>query len=213
MGRSKLIVKIFVGTSDEDDIVAEQTLEYTLKKHSSEPIEITWMRPSNMGKWNNGSWGTPFTGFRWAIPSMCDFKGRAIYMDVDMICLHDIAEFWNMDMGNNTVMARNYSNRKEFSMLLFDCEKIKLPGLDSIRSFTNFSFSMSNNLKGVGFFDDAWNVIDGENFDISEIKVLHYSHRPSQPWSPKWFKGKKEPHRRPELVKLWNDLYEESQNN
>ena len=112
MGRSAIIIKIFVGTSDEDDLVAEQTLEYTLKKHSSEPIEITWMRPSNMGKWINSSWGTPFTGFRWAIPSMCDFKDRAIYMDVDMICLHDIAEFWNMDMGDNALMARNYEIEK-----------------------------------------------------------------------------------------------------
>jgi hypothetical protein len=213
VGRSKLIVKIFVGTSDEDDIVAEQTLEYTLKKHSSEPIEITWMRPSNMGKWNTGNWGTPFSGFRWAVPSMCDFKGRAMYMDVDMICLYDIAEFWNMDMGENAVMVRKYEKRKEFSMLLFDCEKVKLPDLDSIKSFTNFSFSMSNNLKDVGFFDDSWNVIDGEDFDIAQIKVLHYSHRPSQPWRPKWYKGKKEVHKRPELVKLWKDLYKESQNN
>lgn len=38
-------IKIFVGTSaNGEDSEAEMTLEYTLNKHTTQPIEITWMR-------------------------------------------------------------------------------------------------------------------------------------------------------------------------
>ena len=43
-----------------------------------------------------GSWATPFSGFRWsAFRKHCGFKGRAIYLDIDMIVLADIAELWH----------------------------------------------------------------------------------------------------------------------
>jgi hypothetical protein len=39
------MLKIFIGTSpNQDDELAEKVLEYSLRKHSSEPLEIIFMR-------------------------------------------------------------------------------------------------------------------------------------------------------------------------
>ena len=43
-------------------------------------------------------WATPFSVFRWAIPHVCNFEGKAIYMDVDMIARDDIAKLWNQQI-------------------------------------------------------------------------------------------------------------------
>jgi hypothetical protein len=207
------MIKIFIGTSGVDDEKASQVLSYTLTKHASEELDITYMSPDNMGQWNSNTWGTPFSGFRWAIPSICGFKGKAIYIDVDMVCFHDIADLWNTDMGDNAILIRRVNAGNESSLMLIDCEKAAqyIPSLDELKTMPNINSTMHNKLKHVGYYDPTWNVLDGENYDIGSMKVLHYTRRESQPWQPKWWKGRKEGHKRPELVKLWHDLYDESQ--
>ena len=77
-------IRIFIGTSaNNEDADSEMVLEYTLRKNSSLPLEITWMRQTHdqnsiWGGWETQRWSTPFSGFRWAIPEACGFTGRAI---------------------------------------------------------------------------------------------------------------------------------------
>src|SRR6478609_8300859 len=91
-------VRIFVGTSaNGEDAEAEMALEWSLKARSSLPVVITWMRLSRdpasiWSGWESSKWATPFSAFRWAVPAACGFMGRAIYMDVDMVAVADIAE-------------------------------------------------------------------------------------------------------------------------
>ena len=42
--------------------------------------------------------GTPFTCYRYAIPHMMNFKGRALYTDVDMINFRDIGALFDTDL-------------------------------------------------------------------------------------------------------------------
>ena len=86
-----MAIKLFIGTSaNYEDRDAELVYEYSLRRNSSSSLEINWMRLSNQrgsfwSNWNTKGWHTPFSGFRWAVPYLCNFKGRAIYTDVDMI--------------------------------------------------------------------------------------------------------------------------------
>ena len=136
------MIKIFIGTSaNGEDAEAEMTLEYTLKKHASQPIDITWMRQtkdltSPWGGWKTNQWATPFSGFRWAIPEVCGFKGKSIYMDVDMVCNKDITELWDTDLGDKPMLAKYYNGRWELSVILFDCEKMQrhLPTLEQLKN-------------------------------------------------------------------------------
>ena len=95
-----MALKIFIGTSaNYEDGDAELVYEYSLRKNSSSCLEINWMRLSNQedsfcSNWNTKGWYTPFSAFRWAVPYLCNFEGRAIYTDVDMINFHDITELY-----------------------------------------------------------------------------------------------------------------------
>src|SRR6056300_1000162 len=117
------MIRIFIGTSPNgEDDVAEKTLKYSLEKHSSEPLEITFMRNRKdgfMGEFDNRGWATPFTNLRWAIPEACNFEGRAIYMDVDQLNLRDISELFHIDMKGKPFASRD--NR--LCVMVFDCEK------------------------------------------------------------------------------------------
>lgn len=63
-------IRIFIGTSPgTDDYPAEVALEYSLRKHASEELEIIFMRNREdgfMGKFQDSGWATPFTNLRWA---------------------------------------------------------------------------------------------------------------------------------------------------
>src|SRR3569833_1294337 len=94
-------IRIFVGcAARNEDLESQAVLEYTLTKYASKPLEIEWMRQSDdpASFWhgcNTLGWVTPFSGFRYGIPERCNFDGRAIYMDSDMIVRDDIAKLWD----------------------------------------------------------------------------------------------------------------------
>ena len=90
-------VRVFVGCDPNDcDLEQMMVLEHSLRLHSSLPIELTWMRLSRDRRspflsdasagagWRTERWATPFSGFRWAVPALCGYAGRAIYMDTDI---------------------------------------------------------------------------------------------------------------------------------
>ena len=104
-------VRIFVGVSGNDeDLEFQAVLHYSLEKYASEPIDLTWMRferdpssfwysdPNKKKGWRTDWWATPFSALRWGIPEACNFEGKAIYMDVDMIAMDDIAKLWNQEI-------------------------------------------------------------------------------------------------------------------
>ncbi len=133
-------IRIFVGTSEYEDKWIEKVLAYTLVSNTDRDIEITWMRPSMFPDWNKTGWGTPFTCFRYAIPELCDFKGRAIYMDADQMNFRDIGCLWDTDLGDcafgmcwdtlnmNAQMHEGTKYERGWfsdSVMLIDCEKAK----------------------------------------------------------------------------------------
>ena len=213
------MVKIYIGTSaNGEDSEAELTLEYTLRKNSSCAPEIIWMRQTRdtssiWGGWKTNQWHTPFSGFRWAIPEANQFKGRAIYMDVDMVNFRDINELFTTDMKDKPLLLRAYNGTKNSSVILFDCEKCQqyLPPISKLKS-NEYVYSQINNKMSTlaGTYDDRWNCMDGENLKIEDIWHLHYTRMPSQPWKPKWFKGVPQVHHRPEIYKLWFTLRDEA---
>ena len=53
----------------------------------------------------NRKLGDTFSGFRWAIPEYCQFQGKAIYMDTDVIVLDDLALLWEHPIEANAIVA------------------------------------------------------------------------------------------------------------
>lgn len=117
------IIRIFVGVAANwEDVESQSVLEYTLKKHASLPVEITWMMQSRNrnslcyvgdGGWVTTGWATPFSGFRWAVPYMAKMEGyeRAIYMDSDLIVFGDIADLWSVPFQDGKAVVANGGGR------------------------------------------------------------------------------------------------------
>ena len=142
---SKDPVRVFIATSPgTDDLDAEIVLEYTLKKNCSRDIEVIFMRNNTeegnfFGFHDDSKWTTPFTNLRWVIPEYCEFKGRAIYMDVDIFNLRDIAELFDTDMKGKPLLIRKNTKIPRSCIMLMDCEKLRpyMDPVDFIRNHTH----------------------------------------------------------------------------
>ncbi|MBJ9952872.1 MULTISPECIES: glycosyltransferase [unclassified Acinetobacter] len=235
-------IKIFVGCDPNNcDLEQLMVLEHSVRKHTQHNVEFIWMQLShdinspwysdqetNQG-WSTAKWATPFSGFRWAIPELCDFKGRAIYMDADVVVLCDIAELWSHPMTDEAiVIAKGGKSSARLCTCVWDCAKAKeyLPSLDEIRSNPDSHKNLMRLIKEkpqlVEPYQDSYNNIDGEDLTIEQIKVLHYSdmgtqfsHKYAIPRLAKmnqkhWFDGKIMPHPRQDLIKLFDEYYAEA---
>jgi hypothetical protein len=216
-------IRIFVGTSaNNEDAEAEMVLEYTLRKNTTHPLDITWMRQtkdedSPWGGWQTQRWSTPFSGFRWAIPEVCGYHGRAIYMDVDQLNLRDIADLFSVDLKNHPLAARRGARfgGHEFCVIVFDNERMG----DLLMPTARMKPNPDIHHRYIGMFsgsdyvldlDPRWNCHDGDGLPIDNIWHLHYTKMSTQPWRPAWFTGKGEEHPRQDLVKLWHDMRAEA---
>ncbi len=235
-----MTIRIFVGCSaNGEDAEAQAMLEYTLRHYSTEPIEINWMmlsrdpaspwysEPKKNAGWNTIMWATPFSVFRWAIPHVCNFEGKAIYMDVDMIARDDIAKLWNQEVPK----AILWKDEKNSCVMLMDCGKLKkvLPPFESMRRKQGgYSVYRDTNARPVATkFKGNWNCLDGENYPTladPDIKVLHFTTVPTQPhlkWAlPRlkeagiqhWnLQASGMPHRRPDVQPLVDNLWKRAQ--
>lgn len=235
-------VRIFVGCDPNNcDLEQMMVLDYSVRKHTRHPVEITWMQLSHDpgsawysdqetgAGWHTQKWATPFSGFRWAIPEACNFEGRAIYMDADVVVLCDVAELWAHPMNDDAIVAaKGGASLARLCTCVWDNKKARshLPPLKEFRADPDGHRKMMQLIKEnprlVQPYLDSYNNIDGEDLPIGRIKILHYSDMGTQ-FSHKyalprleaagqkhWFDGKIMPHPRPELAALFDHYYQEA---
>lgn len=192
-----MTIRIFVGCSaNGEDAEAQAMLEYTVRR-ASEQVEINWMmlskdpaspwysNPAKSEGWNTVGWATPFSAFRWAIPHVCNFEGKAIYMDVDQIALADMAELWHQPHpAGKFILAKDDTHT---CVMLFDCAGIRpmLPSFDQLRRQEGLYRQVRKNLASItSRFKGNWNCLDGENYSSltdPDIKVIHFTKVETQP--------------------------------
>ena len=177
--------------------------------------------------WDAGSGRTPFTHFRWSIPSACNYEGRAIYCDSDFIFRANVAELWNQPMAPGVVLLlkRTDGKLKTCSMLI-DCAAARghIPTIPELRKMENPGDAMlvyfRNHRELLGQYEGNWNCIDGESYDTLEdprIKAIHYSRIETQPHlrhaiprlkregRAHWYTGEIKPHARRDVELLFDD--------
>lgn len=218
------VVRIFIGSSaNGEDADIETVYEHSIRKNCSKQVEITWMRQTNdtnsvWNGWTTENWSTPFSGFRWAIPEMCNFEGRAIYTDVDMINYRDMNELLNVEMNGKPIAARRGSRfgGHEFCVMVFDCEEMEKHLISVSRQKTlpaihhRYINRFSGDEETVQDLDPRWNCLDGESRPLNDIWQLHFTKMSTQPWRPEWFTGTIEKHPRQDIVDEFYRALEEA---
>jgi hypothetical protein len=187
--------RFYVGT-DTTQILGAKILEYSIRKHSSIPVEVdymldvTWPFPKDP----KNQPGTHFSFHRFAIPERAGYTGRAIYVDADMLVLRDPKELWELPFNGATVMYAAPSNPKkygkQFSVMLLDCgtltwkvDRIITEGLDAGK----FNY---NQLMKELCIEPAERVREGipaewnslELYEPGKTGLIHYTNMKRQPW-------------------------------
>jgi hypothetical protein len=236
------MIRIFVGCpANSEDLESQAVLDYTLHKYASEEIELTWMKlskdpasfwysdPLKRKGWCMRGWATPFSAFRWGVPAACKFEGKAIYLDIDMIAMADIAELWHTPFKNGSFAIAK--NDRTFCCTLFDCARARtvLPPIERIKSQAGLYARLKSDFRpdSVQVFPAGanWNCLDGERYasiNDPEIRIVHCTSIPTQPQlryalprlarqgRKHWSRDVPKPHWRPDIVELFDRSLQEA---
>lgn len=196
-------MRVFVGTQYEQSVAAK-TLRYTIHKYASKPVVVQEMDalPIPEPKEPGNRQRTGFSFYRFEIPKLARFKGRALYMDADMQVFADIAELWAVPFEAQKVLCsfqqipHAWKNNtwaqsgRQYSVMLLDCNHLQhwdmhkfVNDLDCGRfNYRDLLFDccvvQSNEIKDK--IAPSWNCL--EHYEEGRTKNLHYTVVPTQPW-------------------------------
>jgi hypothetical protein len=145
---------------------------------------------------------TGFSFYRFLIPKLCGYQGRALYLDADMQMFSDIDELWRIPFGDRKVLCTYQAEAPEswrdsawfhpgrqMSVMLLDCSRLDwdideiVGGLDHGRyDYADLMFDLSI-VPPDEIGDDIppeWNHL--ETFEQGRTKLTHYTVVPTQPW-------------------------------
>lgn len=193
------MIRVFVGTEEKTNVPLK-VLEHSILRHTSEEVTFypmlgeSWIKRTTVQ-------GTGFSLQRWYIPDVCLFLGRAIYLDVDMLCFSDIAELWNLELGKASIGC-TYQADKWFkrapatSSMLIDCERAwfdwEHKSAADINTYIAGDVQRKNYIKLMHAgctklpakeIPMSWNRFNKPAEPIGlQTKILHYTKEPEQPW-------------------------------
>lgn len=222
---------VFIGAPEAGlDAECQMVCEFTLRKHTTRPIEITWLTDtqavtSPLCGWDRSQWATPFSGYRWATPYIAQ-SDKAIYMDCDTIVRADVGELWDKEFrAGNVALARG---GWRYCVTLWNCA----PARNVLMPLMHLKKSDGHSKQNAFFrehpsltcpFGSEWNYLDNEDLgDIGEAKIVHYSGLSTQPHRTlaktrlqsegrkHWYKRPSHRHQRPEIKELFMREYAEA---
>jgi|688.fasta_scaffold609603_2 hypothetical protein len=200
-------VRVFIG-SGEASLLERKTLIHSLRKRTSRPLDLYVFNGThnaiernedepvlaNLPLWIKYRNFTEFSNYRWLIPEICGYEGRAIFLDSDMVCLADIGELFDADMAGCAMLAKAeaYKGGSAWGMsnVLFDCSQCRFPLEEIFREidaglYSNTDFHqmtptfLEHRPYRLGPLDPAWNSFD--RFEQG-TRLIHYTNLRTQPW-------------------------------
>jgi mitochondrial fission protein ELM1 len=181
-GVIKSPVRIFVGT-EAVQFRAERVLLWSIERVRDPAREYEIHLLKDLVGFDRSLWLTGFTNYRYAIPELSGFVGRAIYNDVDQIYLDDPAKLFDTDMGNHGVLS---IDDRDTSVMLIDCARLADTwNLRAARTANRRKLETPLRKRpGLwGRLDGAWNARDGE-YSPQRSRLVHYTTIHAQPWRP-----------------------------
>ncbi|MDY0882819.1 hypothetical protein ACFPL7_07655 [Dongia soli] len=171
-------LRIFIGY-DHRQAVAYNVLQFSLYRRSSKPLAISPLVLPSLPLTRQGL--TPFTFSRFLVPWLCDYKGWALFLDIDFLALADVAELFALTDGRYAAMVSKNEKKFEWaSMIMFNCghpaNRILTPDYveDPQRCRSPHTMDwLSPDL--VGAVPGEWNHLVGYDAPRSDAKMVHYT--------------------------------------
>jgi len=136
------------------------------------------------------------------IPALCQHRGRALYLDADMLVLGDVAELADMPLGSRKLLCSAPAATDEWAghgpidnfgartaVMLLDCERLGWDIDEIVAGLDEGRYSYEELMSDLCVVEPdeiadtippEWN--DLERYDPTTTKLLHYTVVPTQPW-------------------------------
>lgn len=162
-------VRVFIGY-DPRQPLAYNVLQHSIVEKSSVPVSITPLILHQLPISRRGL--TQFTYSRFLVPYLCGFKGKAIFMDADMVVDGDVAELIQYSAAAVNVMQEQPAFEWA-SMMVFDCEKCTTLTPEFIEDPANglFDFAWADE---IGSIPTEWNHCVGY-VEPKGAKLYHFT--------------------------------------
>jgi hypothetical protein len=187
-------LRIFCG-ADRSQLLPFKVLAHSIERHTERPVDIRLI--------DNAASPTPadprhapyteFSFARFAIPALCGYAGKAVYMDSDMLVFADMAELWDVPLGDAKIAieigARSQETRgRHAALMLLDCARLDWRVDDIVAGLgTRYDYNALmaiDPLLQPGDMQElipaGWNDLD--QFTAGRTRNLHYTEIRTQPW-------------------------------
>jgi lipopolysaccharide biosynthesis glycosyltransferase len=186
-------LRIFIGF-DSREAECSDILAYSLRAHSSIPLDIRYLdlRQLDFDRAHDPLQSTEFTYTRFLVPHLCDYQGKAIFMDCDMLCLGDIAELDRLDMTDYALRvvqhdyrpsaatkmdgkAQTVYPRKNWSsLMLMNCARLRLWTKEVVETQSGAYLHRFQDIpdEQIGELPKTWNTLDWMD---EHTKLIHYT--------------------------------------
>lgn len=166
-------LKIFIGF-DPRQPVAYNVLQQSIFVRASKPVSITPLVLEQLPLKRQGL--TPFTYSRFLVPYLCDYKGWALFLDIDMLLMDDIAKLFELADDNYAAMvSKNELTFEWASAILFNCEKNKILTPDYIETADKLHQIGWLASGEIGDLPREWNHLVGYDKPRDDAKLIHYT--------------------------------------
>ena len=192
------MLRIFIGWDSRFPEPAD-VLRHSLLKHASIPLDIRYLKLDelDLNRVHDPRASTEFTYSRFLVPHLCGFKGKAVFMDNDMLCFSDVRELDDLDMdglalrvvkhdyqpGNTVKMygceQSSYPRKNWSSLMLMNCERLSLWTKEVVATRTGAYLHRFQDIpdEEIGEIPDTWNTLDWMD---DRTKLIHYTN--GGPW-------------------------------
>lgn len=169
------MLKIFIGF-DYRQAITYNVCRFSIERRSSVPVSITPLILDQLPLKRKGL--TDFSFSRFLVPYLCGYKGWALFLDADMLCLGDIKSiFDHADPKYAAMVSKNEKTFEWASLILFNNEhpsnSILTP--DYIETAEGLHGLKWLAMDQVGNLPPEWNHLVGYDKHNPEAKMIHFT--------------------------------------
>lgn len=183
-------IRVFVGVEPKQWLPRE-VLRCSIERRTQTPCQVSDLsHPPSHLKLNSAK----NLLLRFAIPEICEYKGRAIYLDADTLVLCDLKELLEWDMQQHGALATpmhgpgslgpRYTN-----VMLLDCAQLThwklaawLPQLQTDSQIYRDTLAAGPRGFATQDFGDLPQVFNEPDSYSPTTKILHFANLSTQPW-------------------------------
>lgn len=198
-------IPIYIGYDSRED-AAYRVLAHSIMARSSMPVSIRPLMLRDLPmltRPRHPLQSTEFSFSRFLVPYLCGYRGWAIFMDCDMLCLDDIAKLWGRRDDNYHVMVVKhdyvpreavkflgekqtaYDKKNWSSVMLFNADRCRTLTPEYVNEASGLELHQFKWLAAdgqIGELPSRWNHLVGVNDPRPDAALAHFTL--GGPWLP-----------------------------